>query len=107
MHTRAGAAAAIVVVLPALFASYLARPGEHPLVQRLVSGLRAMITALAALSFAAAAVLAVEVHFWFRLLVWIVAFLASATMSSVIVYGYWRSHQHVSEPQTATVTSSG
>src|SRR5206468_2463133 len=98
VHTRAEAAAAIVVVLPALFATYLWRPGEHPMVQRLVSGLRGMITAFAVLSFVAAAVLAVEVHTWFRLLVWIVAFVASTAMSSAIVYGYVCSRRHATEP---------
>jgi hypothetical protein len=97
VHTRAEPAAAIVIVLPALFATYLWRPGEHPLVQRLVSGLRVMITAFAVLSFIAAAVLAVEVHTWFRLLVWIVAFVLSTAMSSVIVYGYVRSRRFVTE----------
>jgi hypothetical protein len=98
VHTRAEAAAAIVVVLPALFATYLWRPGEHPLVQRLVSGLRVMITAFAALSFVAAAVLAVEIHYWLRLLVWIIAFASSLAMGAIIVSGYLRSRRCVTEP---------
>jgi hypothetical protein len=77
-------AAALLVALPGLFATYLARPGEHRLVKRLVGGLRLLIVVLAALSYAAAGSLAMDVSTTFRAWVWETSCIASASATAII-----------------------
>jgi hypothetical protein len=61
-HTspRLDSVAAVVVAIPAVYAVYLAAPGEHRLVQQIVTGIRDRIWASAAFAFIAGAVLTLD-----------------------------------------------
>jgi hypothetical protein len=70
VHVRSDVGAPVVVALPALFATYLAQAGEHPLERRLVGGLRLVVATTALVSFAAAASLAVSLSHSQRTFLW-------------------------------------
>lgn len=63
-------ASALLVALPGIYATYLVRPGEHRLVKWLVGGLRVIVLGLAAVSFGAAATLALNLDESLRQLLW-------------------------------------
>jgi len=54
-HVGSGASAAILLVVPTLLATVIARAGEHPMVTRLLRGVRIALGAVGVGSFAAAA----------------------------------------------------
>lgn len=90
VHPSVDALTALVVVLPGVFAAFLARPGEHSVVLRLVSGLRVGILLSALISFVAAGTLAASFSGSFRLLTWSVLLAASLTITLGSVAGYAR-----------------
>lgn len=55
------ASATLLVAIPALLAAYLAKPGEHRLVTRLLSGVRLLVVGIGTLAFLAAVTLAVRI----------------------------------------------
>jgi hypothetical protein len=61
-HTspRLDSVAAVVIAIPAVYAVYLAAPGEHRLVQQIVTGIRDRIWASAAFAFIAGAILTLD-----------------------------------------------
>jgi hypothetical protein len=69
-HPTGEIAAAVLAAVPGLFAAYLFRPGEHRLVRRLVGELRLHGAFLTAVSFMAAALLALQWPPRFRLVAW-------------------------------------
>jgi hypothetical protein len=77
-------AAAILVVLPGIFAAYLARPEEHRLVKRLVSGLRVLIALLALASFSGAATLVVDLSEDRREAWWVLGAIVSSFLTALI-----------------------
>jgi len=93
IHPSPDALTALVVVLPAIFAAFLARPGEHPVVARLVTGLRVGILFSALLSFAAAGTLAVSFAGKVRLLAWLVLFAFSLLVTAVSAVAYGQAVQ--------------
>jgi hypothetical protein len=84
IHARPDYAAIVLVALPGIFATYLARPGEHPLVHKLVAGLRVLIAASALLSFAAAGVLVLDLRSDVHLWSWFAFAIASSLITAVI-----------------------
>lgn len=80
-------ASLLIVALPGLYATYLVRPGEHRLVKRLVSGLKIVVLLLAALSFAAAASLAIDISDARRYQFWGFGALVAAAAGVLIVLG--------------------
>jgi hypothetical protein len=69
VHPSRDAVTALIVVLPVLFVTFLARPA-HPITARLVSGLRGAIALSMACSLAAGASLAVTLSGPQRLVIW-------------------------------------
>jgi len=67
---RPDGTAAVIVVLPGIVAGYLAGPGEHGLLKRLASLVRALITIQALVAFAAAALLALVITPGLRPMLW-------------------------------------
>jgi hypothetical protein len=90
VHPSPDALTALVVILPAAFSVFLVRPGVHPVVLRLVTGLRAGILLSAVLSFVAAGTLAVTLSGRARLLIWSGLFAVSAAVWLVSVIAYIR-----------------
>jgi len=78
VHPRLDATSALIVALPAIFAIFLVAPGEHRLAQRLVSGVRDRIWLSAALAFAAAAILTLDLGPGWRPTVWLALFAAAS-----------------------------
>ena len=67
--TRPEAAAAIIVVLPAVAAAYLV-PGEHHLVRRMYKALRLLVLCASGISFVAAATLALDLPHDVKVIWW-------------------------------------
>jgi hypothetical protein len=65
-----GVASLLLVALPGVYATYLARPGAHRLVQQLVRGVQVIVGTQAVLSFGAAASLAVGLGTGWRVGIW-------------------------------------
>jgi hypothetical protein len=78
-------AVVLLAALPGIFAAYLVRPGEHPLLQRLASGIRALVALSATVSFAAAATLAIDLRratrFWFWLALMMITLVIALLLS--------------------------
>jgi hypothetical protein len=87
-------AATLLVALPGIYATYLARPGEHRLVKRLVGGLRVLVLLLAVLSFGAAASLSVDLGPRWRPWLWgfgaVVSLTAVVLIAAGLVASKWR-----------------
>jgi hypothetical protein len=60
-ETRADSSAALLLVLPGVISTYLARPGEHHLVSRLLLGVRTLTVASGMIVYVAAAVVVSDV----------------------------------------------
>ncbi len=86
---RADAAGPVVVVLPAVVAPFVAIPGAHRLVQRIVLALRVMILASATISFAAAASLIAAFHRGVRPWIWFALFVISCVPTILLAFA-WR-----------------
>lgn len=80
-------AAVLIVALPGLFATYLARPGEHGLVKRLVGGLRMLILGLAVCSFVADSSLAIDISGYARSWIWGICCVVAALGTLVLWTG--------------------
>lgn len=59
-HSSADATVAVLIILPAIFASYLIRPGEHRLVRRLATAYKWIAASLTCASLAVAASMAAD-----------------------------------------------
>lgn len=70
VHPQRDAISAVVVVLPALLATYFFQSGEHRLATRMFVGLRRMIGGMSACCFFAAAALTVDLPDWWRTGIW-------------------------------------
>jgi len=77
VHPASESIDAVLLVLPALLASYIFRPGEHALVAQLFVRLRRLVALMTAMSFFAASSLAVHLPDWWRAGIWVVATLVA------------------------------
>lgn len=98
---RIGDVAALIVVLPAIFAAYLI-PGEHRMVRRMFQGLRLLVLALAVTSFAAAATLTLRFSSRTLVIIWLALFGTAAGCTAMIAYAF-----RVSSGKMATRPSIG
>ena len=93
-----GAAAAVVVALPGLFAAYTYRTGVHRLVRQVVSDVRYIVFGLTLASFASAALLAVSWRPGIRFLGWtaltLFALVATAYLLLLGLVNYRRLRRH-------------
>jgi hypothetical protein len=87
VHATGELAGALLVAIPGLFATYLARPEEHGLLKRLAGGLRALMLLFATASFAAAGALAAGLTGYTRSYFWGIGAIACGAGSAVIAAG--------------------
>jgi hypothetical protein len=93
VHTRPDPLTALLVVVPGLYAVYLAAPGEHKLFQRLVTGVRLRVLLSAALAFLAAASVTLDLGEPFRYRLWLAAGLVSFVNTGLFASAFLRSRQ--------------
>jgi hypothetical protein len=93
VHTRPDPLTALLVVVPGLYAVYLAAPGEHKLFQRLVTGVRLRVLLSAALAFLAAASVTLDLGEPSRYRLWLAAGLVSLVNTGLFTLAFLRSRQ--------------
>ena len=87
--TQVGPSTALLLALPGLVSTFLARPGEHSLVSRLLRGVRVVTAASALTVYAAAGVLAVGVAGGVLRATWLALALFSAVPAVALVVAVW------------------
>lgn len=87
--TEAGPSTALLLALPGLVSTFLARPGEHSLVSRLLRGVRVLTAASALTVYAAAGVLAVGVAGGALRATWLGLALFSAVPAVALTVAVW------------------